>query len=82
MLELGFKFTVRSKRYKSYKGQIGKIIPDLLQRDFNANSRNQKWVTDVSEFKVGEQRVYLSPIIDLYHQEVVSYEVHSSVKLP
>jgi len=82
MLELGLKSTVRPKRYKSYKGEVGTVVPDLLQRDFKANSPNQKWVTDVTEFKVGEQKVYLSPVIDLYNQEVVSYEVRKSVKLP
>lgn len=82
MLELGLKSTVRPKRYKSYKGEVGTVVTDLLQRDFKANSPNQKWVTDVTEFKVGEQKVYLSPVIDLYNQEVVSYEVRKSVKLP
>ncbi len=82
MLELGLKSKVRPKRYKSYKGEVGKIAPNLLQRDFKANKPNQKWVTDVTEFKVGEQKVYLSPVIDLYNQEVVSYEVRSNVRLP
>lgn len=82
MLELGLKSKVRPKRYKSYKGEVGKIAPNLLQRDFKANKPNQKWVTDVTEFKVGDQKVYLSPVIDLYNQEVVSYEVRTNVRLP
>lgn len=82
MSELGLKSKVRPKRYRSYKGEVGKIAPNLLQRDFNADKPNQKWVTDVTEFKVGEEKVYLSPILDLYNQEVVSYEVRNSVKLP
>lgn len=82
MAELGLKSKVRPKRYVSYRGEVGKEVPNLLQRDFKADKPNQKWVTDVTEFKVGEQKVYLSPIIDLYNQEVVSYEVRQSARLP
>jgi putative transposase len=81
MGELGLKSKVRPKRYTSYKGDVGKIAPDLVQREFTADKPNQKWVTDVTEFKVGEQKVYLSPVIDLFNQEVVSYEVSKSVRL-
>lgn len=82
MCELGLKSKVRPKRYRSYKGEVGRIAPDLVQRKFTADKPNEKWVTDVTEFKVGEQKVYLSPIIDLFNQEVVSYEVRKSVALP
>ncbi|RUO64332.1 hypothetical protein CWI78_12865 [Idiomarina ramblicola] len=82
MCELGLKSKVRPKRYKSYKGEVGRVAPDLVQRRFTADKPNQKWVTDVTEFKVGEQKVYLSPVIDLFNQEVVSYEVRKSVTLP
>lgn len=82
MSELGLKSKVRQKRYKSYRGEIGKIAPDLIQRNFKADKPNQKWVTDVTEFKVGEQKVYLSPVIDLFNREVVSYEVRKTVALP
>lgn len=81
MSELGLKSKVRPKRYKSYKGEIGKVAPDLVKRKFTADKPNQKWVTDVTEFKVCGQKVYLSPVIDLFNQEVVSYEVRKSVKL-
>lgn len=82
MGELGLKSKVRPKRYKSYKGKEGQIAPDLVQRKFTADKPNQTWVTDVTEFKVGEQKVYLSPVIDLFNQEVVSYEVRKSTTLP
>ncbi|WP_301775142.1 IS3 family transposase [Pseudidiomarina terrestris] len=82
MCELGLKSKVRPKRYKSYRGEVGRVAPDLVQRKFTADKPNQKWVTDVTEFKVGEQKVYLSPVIDLFNQEVVSYEVRKSVTLP
>lgn len=82
MVELGLKSKVRPKRYKSYKGDVGKIADNLLKREFKAEKPNQKWVTDVTEFKVNAQKVYLSPVIDLFNQEVVSYEVRKSVTLP
>lgn len=82
MSDLGLKSTVRPKRYRSYQGHVGRLAPDLLKREFTANTPNQKWVTDVTEFKVGDKKVYLSPIIDLYNREVVSYEVRKSVTLP
>ena len=81
MNELGLKSKVRPKRYRSYKGHVGRIAPNLVNREFVANRPNQKWVTDVTEFKVGDKKVYLSPIIDLFNREVVSYEVRQSVKL-
>jgi putative transposase len=81
MNELGLKSKVRPKRYRSYKGHVGRIAPNLVNREFVANRPNQKWVTDVTEFKVGDQKGYLSPIIDLFNREVVSYEVRQSVKL-
>lgn len=82
MSELGLKSKVRPKRYKSYKGEVGRIADNTLNRKFTAVKPNQKWVTDVTEFKVNDQKVYLSPIIDLFNQEVVSYEVRTSVTLP
>ncbi len=73
MKELGLACLVRMKKYKSYRGAIGKIAPDLLERDFKAAKPNQKWVTDVTEFSLFGQKLYLSPILDLYSRDIVSY---------
>jgi transposase InsO family protein len=75
MGQLGLKSTVRPKCYRSYKGVVGKAAPNLLERNFAANKPNQKWVTDVTEFNIKGERVYLSPILDLYNQEIISYEI-------
>lgn len=75
MGQLGLKSTVRPKRYQSYKGSVGKVAPNLLERKFEASKPNQKWVTDVTEFNIKGERIYLSPIFDLYHQEIISYEI-------
>jgi transposase InsO family protein len=75
MTQLGLKSLVRPKRYQSYKGSIGKVAPNLLERNFVAKAPNQKWVTDVTEFNIKGERIYLSPILDLYNGEIVSYEI-------
>lgn len=78
MHEMGIFCRVRMKKYNSYKGDVGKIAPNLLERDFKADKPNQKWATDVTEFALFGRKVYLSPIIDLYNGEVVSYNISSS----
>ena len=72
---LGLKSIVRVKKYKSYKGEHGKIAPNILERNFKAAAPNQKWATDVTEFNVSGKKLYLSPIIDLFNQEIISYEL-------
>ena len=74
----GLTCQLRKKRYRSYKGLVGKIAPNLLKRDFNAAQPNQKWVTDVTEFKVSGRKIYLSPILDLFNGEVISYSLSTS----
>lgn len=73
---------MRRKRYQSYKGQVGKTAPNLLNRDFSATQPNQKWVTDVTEFNVLGQKIYLSPILDLFNREVISYSIGISPSFP
>jgi putative transposase len=75
MAKLGLKSLVKPKRYRSYKGLVGKIAPNILQREFESAEPNQKWVTDVTEFKVAGEKLYLSPILDLYNGEIISYSI-------
>ena len=75
MKELGLVCRVRMKKYRSYKGETGKIAPNLLKRDFCAEKPNQKWVTDVTEFSLFGEKLYLSPILDLYSSDLVSYTI-------
>jgi len=82
MLELNLKSKVRPKRYNSYKGQEGKSVDNLLQRDFTASKPNEKWVTDVTEFNVKGQKVYLSPVVDLFSGDIVAYRTSKSAHLP
>ena len=75
MRKIGIFCRVRMKKYNSYKGEVGKIAPNLLNRDFKADKPNQKWATDVTEFSLFGTKLYLSPIIDLFNGEVVSYNI-------
>jgi len=72
---LGLKSLIRIKKYRSYKGEQGKTAPNLLQRNFKADRPNQKWATDVTELNVSGNKLYLSPIIDLFNGEIISYEL-------
>ncbi|ACA39391.1 IS3-family transposase [Lysinibacillus sphaericus C3-41] len=63
------------KKYRSYKGNVGKIVPNILQRDFTAKKMNEKWVTDVTEFHLFGEKRYLSPVPDLCNGEIIAYTV-------
>jgi transposase InsO family protein len=75
MRELGLKCQVRIKRYRSYKGEIGKVAPNLIDRNFHADAPNQKWTTDITEFSLFGKKLYLSPILDMYNGEIISYNI-------
>ncbi|WP_090987737.1 IS3 family transposase [Bacillus sp. OV322] len=77
MKELGLKCLVRMKKYKSYKGTVGKIAPNILDRHFTADAPNEKWVTDITEFKLFGQKLYLSPVLDLFNGEIITYTIGS-----
>lgn len=63
------------KECYSYKGEVGKIVPNLLNRDFHTEKPNQKWVTDVTEFSLFGEKLDLSPILELYISDLVSYTI-------
>jgi putative transposase len=69
---------LREKKYHSYRGKVGKIAPNLLKRDFRTVKPNSKWTTDVTQFKLLGQKLYLSPILDLFNGEIISYTLSNS----
>ena len=73
------KFHLLGKRpkekYHSYKGEVGKTADNIIGRDFNASRPNQKWTTDVSQFNFSWGKCYLSPILDMYNDEIISYNL-------
>jgi transposase InsO family protein len=84
MSELGLHSVVRPKKYRSFKGVVGMPAENILGRDFVAPAPNQKWATDVTEFSLCGRKLYLSPIIDLYNGELISYNLseHPSLQQP
>lgn len=77
MKKLGLKCLVRMKKYKSYKGTVGKTAPNHLDRQFTTEAPNEKWVTDITEFKLFGEKLYLSPILDLFNGEIITYTLGS-----
>ncbi|WP_442545872.1 IS3 family transposase [Arthrobacter sp. KN11-1C] len=71
----------RKKRYYSYRGGQGTVAPNVLNREFAAKTPNEKWVTDVTEFSVGDRKLYLSPVMDLFDRQIISYAVGPSPNL-
>lgn len=82
MRSLGLKSKVRIKKYRSYKGSVGRIAPNHLERNFSAMAPNEKWVTDITEFNVKGEKLYLSPVLDLYNGEIIAYETARRPVLP
>jgi transposase InsO family protein len=78
----GVKCEVRTKQHRSFKGIVGKIAPNVLQRDFRAEMPNKKWATDLTEFSLFGKKLYLAPVLDLFNGEIISYNLSKSSNLP
>ena len=68
-------------KYHSYQGNVGKIADNLLKRDFSTTAPLQKWTTDVSQFKFPWGKCYISPILDMNTNEIISYDLSQSPNL-
>ena len=75
MKELGLKAVVRVVKYRSYKGDIGKVAPNLLERDFKADRPMRKLATDVTQVKIGDRKGYISPVLDMFNGEILTCDV-------
>ena len=78
MKSLNIQGKQRRSKYRSYKGEVGKVAPNILNRAFETNNAYEKLVTDVTEFNVCNEKIYLSPILDLYNNEILSYSISKS----
>ena len=81
MKQMSLKAKQKKQRYRSYEGEIGKVAPNVINRDFKAMVPDQKWATDVTQIKIKDRRVYLSPIMDMFNGEIVSYVISDSPDL-
>ena len=71
----------KNGKYHSYKGEVGKVADNLLHRDFYADKPFEKLTTDVTEFKIGDEKVYLSPVLDMFNREIISYSISTRPNL-
>lgn len=69
------------EKYHSYQGNIGKVADNIINRDFKATAPLQKWTTDVSQFNFTWGKCYISPILDMYSNEIISYDLSLSPNL-
>lgn len=77
-------FIRKSRKYNSYKGNVGRVAPNRVRRRFESTIPHQKIVTDTTEFKYYEvddkgrmviKKMYLDPFMDLYNREIISYGI-------
>ncbi len=89
MKQLGLFGLTPKAKYKSYKGDMNGTVKNLLihkevdeenhktkyVRDFETSKPNEKWSTDVSEFHISAGKLYLAPILDMYNDEIIAYDI-------
>lgn len=78
MHEMGLSGCRRRRKYNSYKGCVGKIAGNVMNRNFKADSPLQKCATDVTQFAVEDRKLYLSTILDLFNGEVLCHAISTS----
>ena len=83
MQELGFKSQARKEKKKSVSGNkvkngAGHIYKNLLKRDFTTTKKSEKWVTDVTEFPIGNTKLFLSSLMDLHDNYILGYQLSES----
>ena len=81
MHESGLSGIKPKEKYHSYKGTVGKTAGNIISRDFKADKPLKKWTTDVSQFNFPWGRCYLSPILDMATNEIISYDLSLSPNL-
>ena len=78
---LDLKCLIRKVKYRSYKGEVGHIAPNIISRDFTVETPNMKWATDVTQITINSVKLYFSPILDMYNGEIISYNISRSPNL-
>lgn len=69
------------EKYHSYRGEVGKIADNIIDRDFSTKTPLEKWTTDVSQFTFSWGKCYLSPILDMNTNEIISYDLSTRPNL-
>ena len=78
MHDMGLKGKRPKEKYHSYQGEVGKVADNIINRDFSTTAPLQKWTTDVSQFNFSWGKCYISPILDMNTNEIISYDLSLS----
>ncbi len=81
MVVLGIKSKIKRMRYRSYKGEVGKVCPNIINRDFKADRPYVKLATDITQVTIDSQKIYFSPILDMFNGEILAHAISSSPNL-
>lgn len=81
MHEAGLAGKRPKEKYHSYKGEVGKIADNIINRDFSTTAHLQKWTTDVSQFNFSWGKCYIFPVLDMNTNEIISYDLSMSPNL-
>ena len=74
MQKMGLRALIRAKKCTRYVPGVSDLhVPNVLKRDFFARAPNEKWATDITEFNVNGQKLYLSACMDLYNGEIIAH---------
>ncbi|WP_177223920.1 IS3 family transposase [Butyrivibrio sp. INlla21] len=74
----GLKGNRPKEKYHSFKGEVGKVADNIIDRDFSTTAPLQKWTTDISQFNFSCGKCYISPILDMNSNEIASYDLSLS----
>lgn len=77
MRQMHLKALRTPRQFHTYKGNIGKVAPNTVNRNFRAKEPNKKWTTDVTQVLIKDERIYLSPILDMFNGEIITYTITS-----
>lgn len=75
MQQTGIKCQIRKVKYRSYKGSVGDIVDNVINRDFTVDRPYKKLATDVTQINVKDEKCFLSPIQDMFNGEILSYQI-------
>ena len=81
MHETGLMGKRPKEKYHSYQGEVGKVADNVIDRDFSTTAPLQKWTTDVSQFNFSWGKCYISPVLDMNTNEIISYDLSMTPNL-
>lgn len=75
MGQLHLKGKQKRMHYRSFKGEVGHVAPNVIDRDFSSQKPYQKMTTDVSQITIKNNKIFISPLLDMYNGEIITYTI-------